>query len=78
MNLFLSFTHIVVAMRINELTPVERAVFKRADKRLGSCDIGGEGNVVHVAKAEKILLALVNLGGGVGASEIEHKVNFVI
>ena len=78
MKLFLSFTHIIVTVRVDELAPIERAVFKCADERLSGCDVGCERNVVHVAKAEKILLALVNLGGGVGASEIEHKVNFVI
>ena len=78
MNLFLFFAHVIVTVRVNELAPVKRTRLKRVYKCLGSSYVCSEGDIVNVAKAEKILLTLVNLSRRVGASEIEHKVNLVI
>ena len=73
-----SLSLVIGTSGVNEFTPVKAACIKCGNKHLGGSNIGRKGNVVHVAKAEEILLCLGGLLRHVGASEIEDKVDFVV
>lgn len=51
------------AVGIKYLAPVKVTALESVDKRLGSSDIGGNGDIVYVAKTEQIhLVWLMGLG----------------
>ena len=69
---------IIAAMGIDKLTPAEITAVKSKNKRLRSSNIRRKGNVVHIAKANKIVARLRWLAIGIGASEEEYKVDLVV
>ena len=61
---------------MEKIAPVKVAALKSMDKRFGGCNVGGNGYVVHVAKAQKG--GIVRVGVLVyGVAEEKKKVNFV-
>ena len=53
-------------------------MIERADKDLGRCNIGGNGDVMYIAKTEKIALNLAVIRIGRGIAEEEQKIDLVI
>jgi len=69
---------IVVAGRIDELTPVEIAVAKSGYKRLCGSDIGRQRDVIKVTKTEQTCFCLAGCLLAICASEIEDEVDLII
>ena len=49
-----SLTHIIIAVGIDEIAPIQHSVVKRDNKRLCGCNVRSERHVMNVAKAEKV------------------------
>ena len=72
------FAAIVFGNGIDDLAPVEITVIERANQNLCSCDISGNGDVMNVAKAQKVALHLAVIGIGRGIAEEEQKIDLVV
>lgn len=72
------FAAIVFGNGIDDLAPVEITVIERANQNLCSCDISGNGDVMNVAKAQKVALHLAVIGIGRGIAEEEQKIYLVV
>ena len=72
------FAAVVFGNGIDDLSPVEITMIERANEDLSRCNIGGNGYVVNVAKAQKIALHLAVVGIGRGIAEEEQKVDLVV
>lgn len=40
---------------IDKVTPIKVAAVERNDKRLGSTDVGSDGDIIHIAEAQKLI-----------------------
>lgn len=62
---------------VYNIPPVQVAVFQGVDHGLGRSDVGGVGDVVHIAKAQQT--GLVRLGGlgADGVAEVQQQVDLI-
>lgn len=65
------------AVGIKYLAPVKVTALESVDKRLGSSDIGGNGDIVYVAKTEQIHLVWLMWLGRKRISEEKQQVYLV-
>ena len=63
---------------IYQHSPIEVASVERGYQHLGGCDVGCNGNVVEIAKAEKLVVNGAGRCGGASVLEVQKHVNFVV
>ena len=69
---------VVFGTGVVDFAPVKGALVERHNDDLCGSNIGGNGNVAHVAHAKQVNVALVDrVGRRIGAAEVEQNVDFV-
>lgn len=62
---------------VDDVAPIHVAALEAVNKHLGGGDVGGDGNVVNVAKAQKICVVGLKIALGQRVAEKEQKIDFV-
>ena len=63
--------HVEFGLGVCDLTPVEVTSVQRANKHLGGCNVGRNGNVMKVTKSQQVQIVISAGIGGISEEE-EH------